>query len=108
MKRLKQELRSREKALAEAAALLIAYEKDSGFVGRGQGRFTSPDHRQKALQILDEGMAKGVRASKLPRLLGVGLSTLLQGWQRQFAGDGNGVVHRKGRDRLVAHRLNEE
>jgi putative transposase len=42
------------------------------------------------LQILDEGMADGARASELARLLGVGLTTL-QRWRRQFARDGDGV-----------------
>ncbi|WP_158217008.1 hypothetical protein [Synechococcus sp. 8F6] len=37
---------------------------------------TSPTDRQKALQILDEGIEGGARASELARLLGVGLTTL--------------------------------
>ena len=65
---------------------------------------TSPDDRQKALQILDEGVADGARASELALLLGVGLTTL-QRWRRQFAGDGDGVDRRKGSCRHVAHRL---
>jgi putative transposase len=68
---------------------------------------TSPDDRQKALQILDEGMADGARASELARLLGVGLTTL-QRWRRQFAGDGDGIDRRKGSHRHVVHRLSEE
>jgi len=68
---------------------------------------TSPDDRRKALQILDQGMAHGARASELARLLGLGLTTL-QRWHRQFAGDGDGVDRRKGSSRHVAHRLSEE
>ena len=68
---------------------------------------TSPDDRQKALQILDEGMADGARAHELAVLLGVGLTTL-QRWRRQFAGDGGGVDRRKGSQRHVAHRLSAE
>ena len=52
-------------------------------------------------------MADGARASKLARLLGVGLTTL-QRWRRQFVGDGDGVDRRKGSRRHVAHRLSEE
>ena len=66
-----------------------------------------PDDRQKALQILDEGMADGARASKLAQLLGVGLTTL-QRWRLQFARDGDDVDCRKGSYRHVAHRLSEE
>ena len=54
---LKQDLRRKEKALAEAADLLIAEKKVSGLLGRGRGRLTSPADRQKALQILAEGIA---------------------------------------------------
>jgi hypothetical protein len=68
---------------------------------------TSPDDQQKALQILDENVAAGARASELPQLLGLGLTTL-QRWQRQFAGDGDAIDRRKGRHRHVAHRLSEE
>ena len=68
---------------------------------------TSPDDRQKALQILDEGVADGARASELALLLGVGLTTL-QRWRRQFAGDGDGIDRRKGSPRHVVHRLSEE
>jgi transposase InsO family protein len=68
---------------------------------------TSPDDRQKALQILDEGVADGARASELALLLGVGLTTL-QRWRRQFAGDGDGIDRRKGSHRHVVHRLSEE
>jgi len=67
---------------------------------------TSSDDRQKALQILDEGMADGARAHELAVLLGVGLTTL-QRWRRQFAGDG-GVDRRKVSQGHVAHRLSAE
>ena len=82
-------------------------KKDPGLLGRGRGRLTSPVDRQKALQILDEGIAVGTRACELALLLGVGLTTL-QRWRRQFAGDGDGVDRRKGSHRHVAHRLSEE
>lgn len=68
---------------------------------------TSLDDRRKALEILDEGMTNGARARELALLFGVGLTTL-QRWRRQFAGDGDGVDHRKGSCRHVAHRLSEE
>ncbi len=70
-------------------------KKDPGLLGRGRGRLTSPVDRQKALQILDEGIADGARACELALLLGVGLTTL-ERWRRQFAGHGDGVDRRKG------------
>jgi hypothetical protein len=69
---------------------------------------TWPDHRKKALQILDEGISAGARVQELvlllSLLLGMGLSTL-QRWRRQFAGDGDGIDQCKGSHRHVAHRL---
>jgi len=62
---------------------------------------------QKALQILDEGMADGARGRELALLLGVGMTTL-QRWRRHFASDGNGGDCRRGSHRHVAHRLSEE
>ena len=68
---------------------------------------TSPDDRRKALEILDEGMAHGARASELALLLGVGLTTL-QRWRRQFVGDGEGMDRHRGSYCHVAHRLSDE
>ena len=68
-------------------------QKNPGLLGRGRGGLTTPDDRQKALEILEEGIAAGARASEL---------------MRQFAGDGEGVDGRKGSSRQVAHRLSEE
>ena len=68
---------------------------------------TTPEDRQRALEILKAGLADGARAQALARLLGIGLSTL-QRWRRQFAGDGDGVDRRKGSSRFVSHRLTEE
>jgi transposase InsO family protein len=68
---------------------------------------TSPEDRQRALEILEAGRAAGARVQTLAALLGVGLSTL-QRWRRQFAGDGDGVDRRKGSHRVISHRLTEE
>jgi len=59
------------------------------------------------VQILDEGIADGARASEMAKLLGMGLTTLRR-WSRQFAGDGDGIDRRKGSHRQVAHRLSDE
>ena len=63
--------------------------------------------KEKALQILEEGIADGARAHELALLLGVGLTTL-QRWRWQFAGDGDGRDRCKGSHRWVSHRLTEE
>ncbi len=76
IKRLQQELRRKDKALAEAAALLIASKKDPGLMGRVRGGLTSPADRRKALEILDGAVAAGPRAREVAALLGVGLTTL--------------------------------
>ena len=68
---------------------------------------TTPEDRQRALEILKAGLAAGARAQALASLLGIGLSTL-QRWRRQFAGDGDGVDRRKGSPRHISHRLTEE
>jgi len=75
--------------------MLIAAKKNPGLLGRGLGGLTTPDDRQKALEILLEGISDGARASELTKLIGVGLS-ILQRWRRHFAGDGEGVGGRQG------------
>jgi 4-diphosphocytidyl-2C-methyl-D-erythritol kinase len=60
---LKQDLRRKEKALAEAAALLIA-AKNPGLLGSGRGELTTPEDRQKAHEIIEEGIAAYARASE--------------------------------------------
>lgn len=101
-----QELRRKEKTLAEAAALLIA-SKNIRYSGERMGTTNSHDDLQMALQVLDEGMADGAHPLELALLLGVGITTL-QSWRLQFAGAGDGVDRRKGSHRYVAHLLSEE
>ena len=68
-------------------------QKNPGLLGRGQRGLTTPDDRQKALEILEEAIATGARTSEL---------------RHQFAGDGEGVDGCKGSSRQVVHRLSEE
>ena len=106
IKRLQQELRRKDKALAEAAALLIASKRSRPTGERTRG-MTSPADRRKALEVLDATVDAGARAHEVAALLGVGLTTL-QRWRRQFAGDGDGLDGRKGSPHLVSHRLTDE
>jgi len=93
IQQLKQNLRSKEKAMTEAAALLIAAKKIAGLLGRGRGGMTTPHDHQKALEIIKEGIAAGAGASAL---------------RRQFADDGDGGDGRKGSSHQVAQRLIEK
>jgi hypothetical protein len=92
-------------AVAAGFCEAVRLKKDSDLLGRARRRLTSPE-RQKALQILDEGMADGARAHELAVLLGVGLTTL-QRWPRQFADASEGVDRHKGSHSHVAHRPSE-
>ncbi len=107
IKRLKAGAQAEGECSCGGSSPVDGSKKDPGLLGRGRGRLTSPIDRHKALQILDEGMADGSRASELVRLLGVGMSTL-QRWRRQFASHGDGVDRRKRSHRHVANRLSEE
>ena len=107
IKRLQQELRRKDKALAEAAALLIASKIDLGLLGRGRGGLSAAADRRRALEILDAAVAAGARACELARLLGVGL-TMLQRWRRQFKSDRGGTDGRQVSHCHVAHRLSGE
>ena len=69
IKRLKQELRRKEKALAEAAALLLAAKKIQAFWGEAE-----EDCPRRLIVAVPwrYWMLAGARARKLARLLGVG------------------------------------
>jgi transposase-like protein len=64
IKRLQKELRKKEKALAEAAVLLLVTKKDAGPLGRGRGGLTSAADRRRALEILDGVVAAGATAAQ--------------------------------------------
>lgn len=75
--------------------------------GERTGRLTSPPDRQKALQILAEGIAAGARAVVLAKLMGVGLTTLHR-WRREFKAAGDCIDCRKGSSRHLSHLLSAE
>jgi hypothetical protein len=77
---LNQELRRKEQAQAEAEALLMSVIKILAS-RESTGTMTSPVHCQKALMILDEGIADGSWASDVAPLLGMG-PTSLKRWRR--------------------------
>jgi putative transposase len=57
IKRLQQELRRKDKALAEAAALLIASKKIQAYWGKDEGGLTTAVDRRKSLKILETAVA---------------------------------------------------
>ena len=61
IKRLQQELRRKEMALAQAAAVLLA-AKNPGILGRGRGGLTAATDRRKAQEILDGAACAGAKA----------------------------------------------
>ena len=90
MKRLQQELRRRNMALAEAAALLMASKRSRPTGERTRGvDISCPSPEGPEDPRCGHG-GGGTRARALAALLGVGLTTL-QRWRRQFAGDGDGL-----------------
>lgn len=74
MRNLKAELARKEKALAEAAALLVLKKngRDLGGRGRRQGR----DERLMIIELLDEAVAAGARYFKACQAIGLAPTTV--------------------------------
>ena len=69
-KKDRKELARKEKALAEAAALLVLRKKAEAIWG-GQGRMISTQDRRLAVSLIDKAVKKGVRAVKACAELGI-------------------------------------
>jgi transposase InsO family protein len=65
------------------------------------------EDRKKALQLLEEGQREGVPASAIADLLGICLRSLRR-WGHAFAAQGFSKDGRKGSQRHVSHRFNDE
>jgi transposase-like protein len=72
IKRLQQELRRKDKALAVGGGVDDRLRKDPGLLGRGRGGLTGSADRRQALEILDAAVAARARAQEVAALLGVG------------------------------------
>lgn len=72
IKRLQQELRRKDKALAVGGGVDDRLRKDPGLLGRGRGGLTASADRRQALEILDAAVAARARAQEVAALLGVG------------------------------------
>ncbi|UTV26398.1 IS3 family transposase [Photobacterium atrarenae] len=77
IRKLETELRRKDKALAETAALLVLFKKAQRLVrSRGRGRLTPLDERQTLLQLFDEAVANGAPQYKTAELIQVPERTL--------------------------------
>ena len=75
---------TREKSLAETAALLVLSKKLKAIWG-GRGKMTSGPDRKEILELVDEAEQSGARHSRIAELLGLHARTL-----RRWAGGGRG------------------
>lgn len=76
-KQQNRELQRKEKALAEAAALLVLTKKSAGDLG-GQGKMISARNRRKAVELVTEAVAAGARAVEACKCLGIAFSSYLK------------------------------
>ncbi|MEX3557104.1 MAG: IS3 family transposase [Burkholderia sp.] len=80
IQQLNRELARKDKALAEAAALLILQKKLKAFVRRGKrGRMTRTAGRLRLMTMVQEAVAAGARVSEACRCVGLSERTL-QRW----------------------------
>ncbi|WP_257981558.1 IS3 family transposase, partial [Pectobacterium brasiliense] len=81
-KQLKKELLRKEKALAEAAAILVLPKKAHGLLrGNRRGRLTPEDERKQFIIWINEAVASGARLMIACREVNLSLRTLRR-WQR--------------------------
>lgn len=83
---LESELRRKEKALAEAAALLVLKKKSPGDLGGRRGRKVSLADRHTAVEMIAEAVTNGARRSRACQVLDISLRTL-QRWENDAQGD---------------------
>ena len=77
-KQQNRELQRKEKALAEAAALLVLTKKAQANWGGGQGKMISARDRRKAVELVTEAVAAGARAIEACKCLGIAFSSYLK------------------------------
>ncbi|MDE2593353.1 MAG: IS3 family transposase [Burkholderiales bacterium] len=82
IKELERDLRRKEKALAEAAALLVLSKKPRGDLqqGHGRGRMTSLEDRRKLSDVIGQACHDGARLAQACELAGISARTL-QRWR---------------------------
>ncbi|EMY2016024.1 transposase, partial [Salmonella enterica] len=76
---LEKELQRKDKALAEAAALLMLREKFNALWDNSGGRLTPLPVRQKIISLVSEAIRNGARKTRVCQCIGVSIRTL-QRW----------------------------
>jgi hypothetical protein len=79
IKQLERELRRKDAALAEAAALLVLRKKAEALWGEGRGRLISAPDRRETLQLIEEAVAAGARRAQACEEAGPELRTCSAG-----------------------------
>jgi hypothetical protein len=88
IRQLERELARKEKALAEAAALLVLKEKTGELLRGGRGRRHERGERQVMLSAVAEARASGARLEQACRVIGLSTRTI-ERWRREpERGDG--------------------
>ncbi|WP_429499430.1 IS3 family transposase [Robbsia andropogonis] len=106
IKQLKKDLQRKEKALAEAAALIILRKKGPGDLGGARGRLIGTADRLLVIELIDEAVAAKCRRGSACEALGISQRTY-QRWLQ--SGDSIQVDGRKGSRRTApANKLSEE
>jgi transposase InsO family protein len=100
---LKQQLRQKEKALAETSALLSLSRKKNGLALGGRGRFHGPAIRKTVLALIDEAVMSGTSIGAACNLLELSTRTV-QRWRRPDLREDR----RTGRRTPPANRLSED
>ncbi|MCF6281214.1 MAG: IS3 family transposase [Candidatus Polarisedimenticolaceae bacterium] len=75
IRELERELRRKEKALAETAALLVLGKKAQANLGGCRGRMISTPDRRKIVKLIDEARQDGASREKACKVLGISLRT---------------------------------
>jgi putative transposase len=103
VRRLEGQLRQKDKALAESAALLQLLTQVSVLPRGGRGRFHGMDERRRVLALIDQAIQRGARLESACRLLGLSARTV-QRWRKpQYVED-----RRPSSRRRPANRLSEQ
>ncbi|MDB2384552.1 IS3 family transposase [Endozoicomonas sp.] len=102
--KLERELKRKDKALAETAALLVLTKKARGNLGGTQGRLIPLPDRQNAVKLIKQAVRDGARQSQACQALGLSERTV----QRWIQGDNVMPDNRKDADRKEpANKLSE-
>ncbi|WP_425611719.1 IS3 family transposase [Xanthomonas cucurbitae] len=100
VKQLEKELLRKDRALAEAAALLTLSKKGPGSLGHRRGRLIPASLKQRAVTLIAEAVAAGAREIKACQVLGISCRTL-----RRWRGASTLVDARKGAAKHCPHAL---